>query len=80
MVIKTASALKYEYENSQNPAKFFTRENMRFGGDMMANYGVRYDTKEGASVIVLYRRHITSKGFSHSVCFCANSFKYMGNF
>jgi hypothetical protein len=80
MKIKTASELKYKYEITQNPAKFFTRENMKFAGDTMANYGVRYDTKDDAPIIVLYRRRVTSKGFSHSVCFCANSFKYLGNF
>ena len=34
-----ASQLKRNYENNNPKGKFFTRENMRFAGDTMCNYG-----------------------------------------
>ena len=39
--IKTASDLKYALESRDTESHYFSRENMRFAGDTMKNYGVR---------------------------------------
>lgn len=37
----TPSDLKYRVEGARAESKFFCRQNMRFAGDSMGNYGVR---------------------------------------
>ena len=37
----TASELRYLYERTNPDGLFFSRENMRWAGDTMRNYGVR---------------------------------------
>ena len=39
--VKTASDLKYLYEQSNPDGHFFDRKTMKFFGDRMKNYGVR---------------------------------------
>lgn len=79
-----ASELKYHVENARTDAKFFTRENMKFAGDTMRNYGVRsaviqsnYDAAgnwasaegEQREVWELYRKRPVKHGLQSSAYF-----------
>lgn len=57
----TPSALKFHIEQANPQSRYFCRENMRFAGDRMSNYGVRETTidtwtEEAVPVYELYRR------------------------
>lgn len=79
----TPSELKYHVEQSNDDSKFFSRENMKFAGDTMKNFGVHQNVvpvgvtyengicTEFKSVKVweLYRKNATRKGFGGSFYF-----------
>lgn len=74
MIIKTASQLKAQVEHHNHNSKFFTRNNMKFAGDTMANYGVRSATMtnlqgEQVEVWELYRRKPVKYGLQKSAYF-----------
>ena len=63
----TASELKYQYEETQSPVLFFSRNNMRAAGDTMRNFRtpqkgtfLRYDG-EKVEVWALFRKVKTSQ-------------------
>lgn len=68
-----ASELKRKIEQARPESRFFSRENMKFAGDTMANFGVREALifTGFAEVVVweLYRKKPTSKGLSRSFYF-----------
>lgn len=85
----TPSRLKYELENSGSNSHFFSRENMKFSGDTMRNYGVRsavirtnYNAdgawmgKDGIDLEVweLYRRRPVKHGLKASAYFAKGTF------
>lgn len=76
-----ASELKYNYELNNPDGKFFTHENMKFGGDRMSNYGVRRNTittwsePDPIEVWELYRRKPTKVGLKSSAYFEVKTFK-----
>lgn len=78
--VKTASQLKYWYEENYPGGKFFTRPNMRFAGDTMANFGVRTvrlrrkwgdDAGKEFDGFELYRRRPVKMGNKRSFFFDA---------
>lgn len=84
MTIKTASQLKALVECSNPNSKFFTRANMKFAGDTMANYGVRSTTvtnSQGDQVEVweLYRRKPVKYGLQKSAYFDKQTFSQVFN-
>lgn len=78
--IKTASDLRSFVESAGRESHFFSRENMRFAGDTMRNYGVRgpvpIKTHSGETVSAweLYRRRPVKHGMQGSAYFCAKTF------
>ena len=77
--IRTASDLKYHVEQAGYESFFFTRPNMRFGGDTMANYGIRQpvtiQTRNGPVIAYeLVRRRPVKHGLQCSAWFDASSF------
>ena len=84
MIIKTASQLKAQVEDMNPASKFFTRNNMKFAGDTMANYGVRIATitnSQGEQVDVweLYRRKPVRGGLQKSAYFDKLTFSQVFN-
>lgn len=84
MIIKTASQLKAQVEYSHTDSKFFTRDNMKFAGDTMANYGVRSATVtnlqgEQVEVWELYRRKPVKYGLQKSAYFDKLTFSQVFN-
>lgn len=84
MTIKTASQLKTLVEGSNPSSKFFTRNNMKFAGDAMANYGVRSATitnlqGEKVEVWELYRRKPVKYGLQKSAYFNKQTFSQVFN-
>ncbi|MBT94315.1 MAG: hypothetical protein CMA60_05760 [Euryarchaeota archaeon] len=81
MKIKTASDLKFEIERLHPDSKFFARENMRFFGDTMRNFGVReprkiVDNMGGERMAYeLYRKQPVKHGLSESHYFDAETLK-----
>lgn len=79
--IHTASQLKFRVESAGHSALFFCRENMRFSGDKMSNYGVRQPveiyTVSGNSVLAyeLYRKRPVKHQMKASAWFCAETFR-----
>lgn len=78
----TPSELKREVERRREEAYFFTRNNMKFAGDTMRNYGVRakpVQVETYSQGIVecweLYRKRTTPKGFSDSAYFACDDFR-----
>ena len=69
----TASELKYLYECNNPEGCFFSRENMRFAGDTMRNYGVWqvYIMVEGVSIpgYCLHRKRPVRWGLQTSAFF-----------
>jgi len=67
----TPSELKRNIERNRPESMFFSRNNMKYAGDTMRNYGVRSAkilTKEGVTEVwELYRRQPTRHGFTRSV-------------
>ena len=68
--VPTVSELAYDYERCNPDGRFFSRENMKFAGDTMGNFGVdpfpvRFETYSGRLVMCwcLYRKRKTPKGF-----------------
>lgn len=62
----TASELKNKIVATGKAPFFFTRNNMKFAGDTMKNFGVRSTEYNGVECWELYRKHPTIKGFSGS--------------
>lgn len=84
MIIKTASQLKAQVEYNRIDSKFFTRDNMKFAGDTMANYGVRSATVtnlqgEQVEVWELYRRKPVKYGLQKSAYFDKLTFSQVFN-
>lgn len=74
----TASELKYRVEATGS--KYFTRENMRFAGDTMRNYGVRRikaQTRAGDIIEVyeLYRKKPVKHGLKSSAYFNPDTYR-----
>ena len=69
----TPSQLKAHVE--ARGSHYFTRQNMRFAGDTMRNYGVRAATINGAQVWELYRKRAVKRGMKHSAYFDAQTFE-----
>lgn len=80
MEIKTSSDLKHEVEARRTESLFFTRNNMKFAGDTMKNYGVRKielkvrDQLNPIPVYELYRRRAVKGGLKSSTYFDAVTF------
>lgn len=75
-----ASELKFKVETATLETRFFLRQNMRFAGDTMRNYGVRSATVTDSMGTVyevweLYRKRKTPKGFTASAYFTKDTFK-----
>ena len=79
MQIKTATDLKHAIEEAREESHFFSRENMRFAGDTMRNYGVRgpiaIKTYSGeVQAYELFRRRAVKHGLRASAYFDAATF------
>jgi hypothetical protein len=61
----TPSQLKYAVESANPNSKFFTRANMQFSGDTMANYGCR----DAGDCWELYRKRPVKHGLQRSAFF-----------
>lgn len=74
-----SSELKFNVEQNDPGTLFFSRNNMKFGGDTMRNYGVctaKIMTANGeVEAWELYRRRPTRKGLTGSVFFCKKTFQ-----
>lgn len=70
----TPTQLKQNYEINNPNGRFFSRENMKFSGDTMSNFGC-YDNGE---YYILYRKSRTIKGATGSFKFEKETFKYKG--
>ena len=70
----TPSELKRNYEANHPNGRFFSRENMKFSGDTMKNFGC---FKSG-DFYILYRKKPTPKGFNGGFKFDCKTFKYEG--
>jgi hypothetical protein len=76
----TPADLKQHVESANPESKFFTRNNMKFSGDRMSNYGVRgpiaITTLDGdVQVWELYRRKPVKHGLQESVYFRCDTFR-----
>lgn len=84
------SDLKYEIESRRPNSRFFSRENMRFAGDTMRNFGVRkvtvttdYDAEgnytgrpaESVECWELYRKRPVKCGLKSSNYFACDNFR-----
>jgi len=68
----TASELKARHEQANPDSLFFSRNNMKFAGDTMANFGVRkYVTAQGtvSDIHELYRKRPVKMGNKNSFYF-----------
>lgn len=69
----TASQLKYNHELANPDSLFFSRNNMKFAGDTMANFGVRQVKKfvdgEPVELWELRRKTPVKCGMKHSFFF-----------
>ena len=76
--IKTAYDLKYAVEAANPKSHFFTRNNMKFAGDTMANYGVCKTTITTYSGDVecweLFRKRPVKHGLQRSAYFSCEDF------
>jgi len=71
----TPPGLRAELLARNSESRFFRRENMRFAGDTMRNYGVRLTTiNGGVQVYELYRRKPVKHGLQSSAYFLADTF------
>lgn len=74
-----ASELKRKVEANNPESLFFSRNNMKFHGDTMRNYGVReviIMTQDGEkNVWELYRRNPTAHGLYKSVYWDKDTFQ-----
>lgn len=75
----TVAELKEKVEGLKSP--FFSRNNMRFSGDTLGNYGVRpkpvtlhCSAGDVALVWELYRRRPVKHGLQAPAFFCADTF------
>lgn len=66
----TPSELKRKYENAHPDGLFFSRNNMKFLGDTMSNYGVR----DAVTHWELYRKRPVKAGVRNSVFFEKDTF------
>lgn len=78
----TPSRLRAEHEAAHPESLFFSRNNMRFAGDTMANYSVARDpvtftTHSGDSVTCwqLSRRKAVKHGLRSPAYFCIETFR-----
>lgn len=65
----TPSQLKAELMELRPESPFFSRENMRFAGDTMANYGVRLAIVGDCPCYELFRRRPVRYGLKKSAYF-----------
>ena len=68
-LIKKPSDLKYYLIDKYPDNKFSSRENMRFAGDTMANYGLQIIESEGKQLFELYRKKPVKYGLQKSTYF-----------
>lgn len=80
----TASELRTMHESAHPDSFFFTRNNMRFAGDTMANFGVRaqpvtFETWSGDVVTCweLYRRRAVKHGLRASHYFDCETLRHV---
>lgn len=66
----TPSELKQHVQSNREESLFFSRDNMRFLGDTMKNYGVR----DAGSAWELYRKRPVAGGVQSSVYFDKETF------
>ena len=72
--------LKDKVESTRSTSKFFCRENMKFSGDTMSNYGVLSATiqtwtdPEPVEVWELYRKRPVKDGLTRSAYFRKDNF------
>lgn len=67
----TPSELKRQYESAHPNGLFFSRNNMKFLGDTMSNYGVR----DAGSHWELYRKKPVKQGVRNSMYFDKITFR-----
>jgi len=77
-----ASQLKYMIESIHPRSRFFSRENMKFAGDTMANYGVRSavvlsNTGDTVKCWELYRKRPVKHGLQTSAYFCQSTYRQL---
>jgi len=68
----TAAQLRSKYEEHNPHGHFFSRETMKFFGDTMSNYGVRYHAEHNA--YELHRKRPVKEGNQQSAYFDADTF------
>ena len=79
-LIKKPSDLKYYLVNKYPDNKFFSRENMRFAGDTMSNYGLRViENSEGNKLFELYRKKPVKYGLQKSAYFDVVTLRKVNN-
>jgi hypothetical protein len=71
--ITTSSELKRRFEQMHPDSPFFSRETMKFFGDTMQNFGVRFKAEHNA--YELWRRKPVKHGLKKSHYFDANTLK-----
>ncbi len=77
----SAHELKYKVESYRPNSVFFSRQNMKFSGDTMKNYGCRGPitilsiSGELKLVYELYRRKPVKHGLKDSAYFCTETFQ-----
>lgn len=67
----TPSELKSNVEQANPNSRFFSRENMKFSGDTMKNYGVR----DAGDCWELYRKKPAKGALQNSALFDKKTFK-----
>lgn len=68
--------MKMFIESTNPDSLFFSRNNMKFAGDTMANYGVKRTTiNGGVEVFELFRKKPVMYGLAKSAYFHAETFK-----
>lgn len=78
----TASELKFKHETNHPDSKFFTKNNMKFMGDTMSNYGVRSAivdtcTRSGIECWELYRKRPVKCNVQASSYFSKETFEFI---
>jgi hypothetical protein len=71
----TPSDLKFHFETKQNNTLFFSRNNMKWAKDTMANYGVR----DAGEYWELYRKRPVKMGLQTSHYFHKVTFEHISD-
>jgi len=75
----TPSELKYKLEETGKHPYFFSRDNMKYFGDTMKNYGCRKTTINGVEAWELWRKRPVKRGLKNSAYFNAKTFERIFN-